>query len=332
MNYNDICNAPNHAGIYCFKNKINGKCYIGQAIKIRSRLKCHWNAINSHSIDNMIIYKAIDKYGVENFELKIIYEIRNSLAWDTKKKLDELEKKYIQEYNSYENGYNQTLGGDAGVLGYKMTDEQKERIRQNSIQQQQRIRDEKSKDKNNWVKCKNLITNEILVFKSVKEASDSLNIPMPSLKNGLRKINHIIKKCWQFCYYSEEFEVIPARKSTRTKTWSCGQYRELENKKEICEYIKAHPNCSFKEISNSFKLCKRTFYNYLQELNIVRKNRGPLPKVSKEDFVEYYNSHTKQECIEHFGITEDLFYRYRKRYIYGKDKINEAIGKRNVSK
>lgn len=332
MNYNDICNAPNHAGIYCFKNKVNGKCYIGQAIKIRSRLKGHWHAINSHSIDNMIIYKAIDKYGIENFELKIIYEIRNSLAWDTKKKLDELEKKYIQEYNSYENGYNQTLGGDAGVLGYKMTDEQKERIRQNSIQQQQRIRDKKAEDKNNWIKCKNLITNEILVFKSAKEASDLLNIPMYSLKKGLRKIYHIIKRTWQFCYYNEDFDVIPKRISPKRKILNTGQYRELKNKKEICEYIKNNPNCSFKEIRQFFKLCRKTFYNYLQELNIARTNHGPLPKVSKEDFIEYYNSHTKHECIEHFRITEDLFYRYRKRYVYGKDEINEAIGKRNVSK
>ena len=48
--------------------------------------------------------------------------------------LDSLEKKYIEEYNSLiPNGYNMTKGGDAGVLGLKMTDEQKELIRQNAL-------------------------------------------------------------------------------------------------------------------------------------------------------------------------------------------------------
>ena len=46
-------------------------------------------------------------------------------------KMDEDEKYYIEKYNSYSNGYNCTLGGDGGVLGYKMTDEQKEKIRRN---------------------------------------------------------------------------------------------------------------------------------------------------------------------------------------------------------
>ena len=31
---------------------------------------------------------------------------------------------YINKYSSYTNGYNQTLGGDGGILGYKFTEEQ----------------------------------------------------------------------------------------------------------------------------------------------------------------------------------------------------------------
>ena len=34
---------------------------------------------------------------------------------------------YIEKYNGYTNGYNCTKGGDGGILGYKMTDEQKEK-------------------------------------------------------------------------------------------------------------------------------------------------------------------------------------------------------------
>ena len=42
----------------------------------------------------------------------------------TKSDLDVLEVLYIETYNSYgKTGYNQTKGGDGGILGYKFTDE-----------------------------------------------------------------------------------------------------------------------------------------------------------------------------------------------------------------
>ena len=43
--------------------------------------------------------------------------------------MDQDEIYYIEKYNGYTNGYNCTKGGDGGILGYKMTDEQKEKIR-----------------------------------------------------------------------------------------------------------------------------------------------------------------------------------------------------------
>lgn len=54
-------------GIYKITNIITGKCYIGQAVDIRSRLMEHVN--NNHS-KKFVIYKAIEKYGAENFEAK----------------------------------------------------------------------------------------------------------------------------------------------------------------------------------------------------------------------------------------------------------------------
>jgi hypothetical protein len=81
----------------------------------------------------MILYKAISKYGVDNFEYSILFSEDTKEFNKIKRKLDELEKKYIIEYNSYvPEGYNQTKGGDAGVLGFKMTEEQKEKISKNS--------------------------------------------------------------------------------------------------------------------------------------------------------------------------------------------------------
>ena len=115
MKREDIYKLPKNAGIYCIKNTINGKCYIGQAIKIQKRLKAHFNSWNLPRYEHIVLYKAFKKYGIENFEVTILASFKDSLGWKTKVELDKLEKRYIEEYDSYNNGYNSTLGGDGGV-------------------------------------------------------------------------------------------------------------------------------------------------------------------------------------------------------------------------
>ena len=310
MNYNDVCNAPNHAGIYCFKNKVNGKCYVGQAVKLRTRLKQHWRTIQTNSVDNMIIYKAINKYGVDNFELSIVYEIRDSLAYDTKKLLDELEKEYIEKFDSYNNGYNSTP--DSGVLGYKMTEAQIEKLRQNALKQQELLRE--AKDSNNWIKSRNLQTKEEFVFKTIRDAHNALDIPEYAIRKCLNKTYHTTKKYWQFCHYSEEFEQLPEYDSDDFKELNAGWFKELSNKEEICAYIKANPHCLYGDIKQQFTLSKKTFYKYKKELGITTEFRNDS-KVQKEEFIEYMKDHNKEECMSHFGIKERLFYTYRKKYL-----------------
>ena len=127
MTYRDI--SPKLAGIYIFKNNINGKCYIGQAISLRKRLKQHLNNVRTHKYD-LPLYRAIYKYGFHNFTVDILESFipENISNEELIKKLDKLEIKYIEEYDSYNNGYNCTKGGDYGVLGLKMTEQQKKNI------------------------------------------------------------------------------------------------------------------------------------------------------------------------------------------------------------
>lgn len=62
-------------------------------------------------------HNAINKYGIEKFKWEIIQKENNI------QKLRELEKKFIKEFNSFEKGYNRTLGGE-GTFGLKFTREQ----------------------------------------------------------------------------------------------------------------------------------------------------------------------------------------------------------------
>lgn len=105
-------------GIYKITNNINNKCYIGQSIDIHRR----WNAHKRQVVDNHLC-RAFKKHGIENFSFEIIEEC-------TINELNEKEKYWIQYYDSYRNGYNETTGGD-GVsgCGMKLTLEQVEQIR-----------------------------------------------------------------------------------------------------------------------------------------------------------------------------------------------------------
>lgn len=103
-------------GIYKVTNLINSKMYIGQARNIKSRWSSHKSA---YSTENTVLYRAMRKYGLENFKFEVIEECKEE-------ELDNLEIYYIWYYNTYihaenSNGYNMTIGGggSSGLSGEK---------------------------------------------------------------------------------------------------------------------------------------------------------------------------------------------------------------------
>lgn len=93
-------------GIYKIENLIDHKCYIGQSVNINSRWRAHKQIVqnSNHECKDYPLYRAIRKYGLENFNFSVLEEC-------SKEELDSKEKYYINYYNSYNNGYNSTLGG-----------------------------------------------------------------------------------------------------------------------------------------------------------------------------------------------------------------------------
>ena len=67
-------------GIYKIENKINHHVYIGQSINIEARWQEHYRngSANESFINrawyNYPLYRALRKYGLENFEFTIIEE------------------------------------------------------------------------------------------------------------------------------------------------------------------------------------------------------------------------------------------------------------------
>lgn len=114
--------------IYCITCLTNGKMYIGQTSKT---LKLRWEKHLCDAIKRKFDYKfyrAIRKYGVENFVIEEIMWVETPNKHSLKRKLDFLERHFIARYDTKRRGYNSTEGGD-GVLGLHVSDETREKLR-----------------------------------------------------------------------------------------------------------------------------------------------------------------------------------------------------------
>ena len=110
--------------IYKITNIINGKSYIGQTLTHRlnhkryrpfgylRRFKSHVSEAQCNNKKNQCscIANAIRLHGPDNFEVTL-------LARCETEELDEMEKRYIEHYNTmYPNGYNLAFGGNMKYL------------------------------------------------------------------------------------------------------------------------------------------------------------------------------------------------------------------------
>lgn len=173
--------------IYAHILKLDGRAYIGQTTK---ELECRSgkDGIGYHLSPKF--YEAIQKYGWDNFE-HIILE-----TCETEEEADLLEQKYIQEYNSIENGFNILIGGHSlygqgnPMYGKKHTEETKEKIRQsrlgkpNTEAQKEAIRQSTLGGKNHSAKSVRCIETGI-IYGSATDAAVAIGKPR---ENGGRSI------------------------------------------------------------------------------------------------------------------------------------------------
>lgn len=104
--------------IYLIENKLNNKKYIGQAVDYDRRIKEHKNRYKNNDLKSQrsYLYRAMRKYGIENFCFSVVQEC-------SVEELNTLEKFYIKKYKSFENGYNMTEGGQNDQPNRKLEEE-----------------------------------------------------------------------------------------------------------------------------------------------------------------------------------------------------------------
>ena len=105
--------------IYCIRNKINNKKYIGQTSwNINKRLNKHKGQLINNKHYSKNLQEDFNKYGIDNFEFIILDEFTFSNKELLKKVLIDMEKFYIDLWDTMndDKGYNQTKNLGRGSI------------------------------------------------------------------------------------------------------------------------------------------------------------------------------------------------------------------------
>lgn len=162
-------------GVYCILNSINGKRYIGKSIDIKRRWRQHKLTFRNpeDKCENCYLHRAVSKYGLENFEFYIVYEIEAPTVDEhIDEELSFAEELYIRLYNSSDVnfGYNLTTYSYGKII---ISESTREKFRQRRWTKEQKHRRslmvrERLLDENYALWWKNKINKAAEEFRSDK--------------------------------------------------------------------------------------------------------------------------------------------------------------------
>lgn len=116
------------SGVYCIKNTITGKVYIGSAVDLKKRKIEHFSTLASGMHSNRYLLSAYRKHGAAAFEFIVLELVPD------KSNLTTVEQKFMDARQSYIEafGYNLRLKAESN-LGMKVSAEGVERMRRAQI-------------------------------------------------------------------------------------------------------------------------------------------------------------------------------------------------------
>ena len=94
---------------------------------VHERFMCHMKPSTCKKRHTYKLYNAVQKYGAENF---FVETIEDNIPIE---ELDQKEISYIAKYDSYNNGYNSTPGGDGRIINKVNNEEKLLAMAQNGI-------------------------------------------------------------------------------------------------------------------------------------------------------------------------------------------------------
>ncbi len=94
----DYVDAPNFEGVYILFNRSRNLYYVGQSLRVFSRVNSHFTGKGNGDVYADYIYG-------DDFRIRMI-----SLKGSGYRNLDDLERETIERYDAYAKGYNRTKG------------------------------------------------------------------------------------------------------------------------------------------------------------------------------------------------------------------------------
>ena len=123
-----------HSGIYCIRNLLTGKRYIGSATSLPNRLRNHKDALRRNQHFNRHLQRAWNKHGENNFSLEpLVICSKNMLLYYEQRFIDNL----YPEYNICR------IAGS--VIGIKHSEEARKKMAARKIGKPSYVRSESNK-------------------------------------------------------------------------------------------------------------------------------------------------------------------------------------------
>ena len=247
------------------------KYYVGQTVKTmeeragKDGKNYHWTNPNC----NTKFANSIRKWGWNSFEYKILEEVYEE-------DLDELEKFYIEYFDSFKNGYNTTLGGE-GIRGYNpytnKTEEEIEKIKEKmSKSQNKRFENEEEREK--------LSKSQKKRFENEEEREKLSKTQNKRFENEeeKEKMSVIIKKRFEDPKIREKMSKSQKKRfenEEEKEKQSKAQKKRFENEEEIEKQSKAQKKRfeNEEEREKMSEIQRKCWENkeYREKQNIVRK-------------------------------------------------------------
>jgi group I intron endonuclease len=181
--------------IYSVICKVNQKRYIGQTVKnVATRWKEHLRE-SSTDKGNRALYNAIKKYGQGMFSVRILEE---DIPRD---KLSEREVYWIEQFDTYNTGYNSTTGGEvsytiredvkekisSSMIGLRRNDEfiEKQKLAANKRTNHFKVRGD-GKHLSVKIRATLLSTGEVKEYQSLSEFCKETNIPNGNVSRAIK--------------------------------------------------------------------------------------------------------------------------------------------------
>ena len=224
--------------VYMWRNKVNGKLYVGIARDFRKRTREHRNvSFNKNCKDyDLPLHRSIRKRGIENYEICILEKNLNH---------DEMRDKedfYIEKYDTLkknEKGYNiATSGGSNNPLAGKTPEEKREIGKKHSEalkgennpnygkhlseEQKQKISENHAdvSGKNNPRARKVVLLNTGEIFDYIKQASEKYGVDRNNIAEcckGTRNSAGVIDGKPGFWLYLEDYEKLSEEEINKIK-------------------------------------------------------------------------------------------------------------------